>query len=607
MKHRHLTALWATTAMALTTAANAQDAFDLDKITISGSLTPVETRRSGASVEVLQAEDVQGTGADVITSLNRLPGVNSVSNGGLGASNSIQIRGLPARYVAVRVNGIDVANPSSVQSQFNFGGLTSAGIGRVEVLKGSQSALYGSEAIGGVVDITTYRPEKLGFSGETNVEVGSFGTFIGALSLGYQGTRGEIALTYGVADSEGISARAGDAETDGFYQETLTLSGEYDVTDTVTLGGSVYSRDGSIEIDRSSVDNSGEVFTDELGVKVFADVELGITSHTLSYSYFDVERRDPGGFTRRFEGERHQVAYLGSVAFSDSTTLNFGVDHTEEEFSADAINGSSDTTSFQAELLLSPVNSLDLSAAVRHDEESDFGGKTTGRLAAVWRPVDDIAIRAVAGTGFRAPSLFERFSAFGDPNLQPEESVSFELGVEKTFADYGFIKATYFHTEIDDLIDFDGAATSCGSGFGCYNQVPGTTTAKGVELSGEYMVSEYLTLFGNYTYTDARTDNQRLTRTPKHDLTVGVEGMLAKGLTGSVDLRRVADVEPSPFAPASHKVDDYTLVGMGLAYEVSDNAEAYFRIENLLDEDYETAGGFNTPGRAVFLGVRATF
>lgn len=594
----------------LATPAFAQDAFDLGEIIVSGSLTPLGKASTGATVEVLRGADTGANDSSVITRLDRLPGVNSTSSGGLGTIASIQIRGLPSRYVGVRINGINVSDPSQVQSAFNFGGLIASGIDRIEVLKGSQSALYGSETIGGVVAIQTFRPEQLGFSSEISAEAGSFNTYSGTLNLGYKTDRGEVALTYGRITSDGISALAADTEDDGFKQTTVTLSAEHAATDTLTIGGALYYRDGETEIDRSATDSSGINYLEETGARVFARLQTGAISHTFSYSQFDVDRRDPGApiwSTKSFAGKRKELSYLGSAELGSSYTLNFGLDRKEETSRLDRISASDRTTSAQAELLYRPTDAIDVSAALRYDDNSDFGGKATGRLSAVWRPADDLTIRAVVGTGFRAPSLYERFSAYGDPALQPEQSRSFELGVEKSFGDAASVKATVFYTEIDDLIDFDGSSTACASGFGCYNQVPGKTKSKGIELSGDYAFNDALKVYGNYTYTDAKNEGARLTRTPRHDLAIGADGAFNEKLSGYVDVRYVADVLASPYAPAGHKVGDYTLVGMGLNYSLTDKATAYLRVENVLDKDYETAGGYNTPGRAAFLGIRAKF
>ena len=138
---------------------------------------------------MLEGRDAGGDDSRVVDRLVRLPGVNLTSNGGLGALAGVQVRGLPSRYVGVRINGINVMDPSGTQNQFNFGGFTAAGVGRIELLKGSQSALYGSEAIGGVINITTFRPTDQGFSGQAQVEGGSFDTYSGSLSMGYLGDR----------------------------------------------------------------------------------------------------------------------------------------------------------------------------------------------------------------------------------------------------------------------------------------------------------------------------------------------------------------------------------------------------------------------------------
>jgi vitamin B12 transporter len=587
--------------------AVAQEAFALDEIIVSGSLSPVTRGKTGTTVEIIERRDLRGDNISVIQRLDRLPGVNSTANGGLGASSAIQLRGLPSRYVVVRINGIDVNDPSGTQSSFNFGVLTSSGIERIEVLKGSQSALYGSEAIGGVVDITTYRPTEQGVSGRIAGEVGSFGTTSGTLSLGLLTDRSEVAFSYGRIVSDGFSARANNDEDDSFRQTTLSLTGSYAVTDNFTLGAAVNWRDSALEIDRFATDNSGQNLSEELGARVYGELITGSVTHTLAYSYFDIERRDPNSSGTKFAGDRKRFSYLGVADLPNGYTLNFGLDRTEESFNSGSDSGSEETISAQAELLFQPLDTLDLSAAIRYDDNSAFGGKTTGRLAAAWRLKDDLTFRAVLGTGFRAPSLYERFSIYGDPSLKPEQSRSFELGVEKSYGALASVRATLFYTEIDDLIQFDGSSTACSSGFGCYNQVPGTTKSSGLELSTQYALSDATTVFGNYTYTDAKTGGTRLARTPRHDLVFGFDTEFAGGLSVGMDVRYVADVEASPFAPADNKVGDFVVAGANISYDLTDTAQAYLRVENLFDEDYETAGGYNTPGRSAYFGIRADF
>jgi vitamin B12 transporter len=592
--------------------ALAQEApFALDEIVVSGAFTalaPQPLERTGATVELLEGAALEDSPQqDLAGTLDTLPGVSFSANGGPGSAATVRVRGLSPSYLAVRIDGIDVTDPSVTQTFFDFGGVGRAGLGRVAVIKGSQSALYGSEAIAGVIDITTARAEAPGFSGRARAEAGSFESYSGTVSLTQRTERGQLSFNADRTTTEGISARSGDDEKDGFQQSFATLTGDFEVSDTLTLGFSALWRDAELEIDRSATDNSGETFREEAGARAYAQLDAFGIAHELSYSAFSSDRRDPGGFVTEFLGDRREVSYVGTGELG-ATILSFGADWTEESVESGSVSADDVTASVFGEAVLRPSDRLDLALSLRHDDSDDFGGQTTGRLALAWQAAPDTTLRAVAGTGFRAPSLFERFSAFGDPELEPEESRSFELGLERRFGAESFVKATAFYTEIDELIEFDPASAACGSGFGCYAQVAGTTTTSGLELSGRYaLAGGRAALFGAYTFTEAEGEEGRLPRVPRHDLVLGVEGRIAARLTGRLDVRHVADVEPSEFAPADSKVGDYTLANLGLDYALTDRVDATLRVENLTDEDYETAGGFNRPGRAAYVGLSASF
>ena len=596
---RTLLASAALTAL-ITAPALAEEVYDLDAIVVSPSLAPVDIARTGATIEVIEEDEIEDTDTTLIQTLSREPGVSFSANGGMGTNATLRIRGLDNNYVGVRFDGIDVTDPSSTQTSFNFGGMTSAGIGRIEILKGSQSAIHGSEAIGGVINITSKRPTELGFSGSVGGEMGSFGTRSANFNTAYMNDRAEISFSLSRFHTDGISTRAGDTEKDGYDQTMMTLAARYALTDTVTVGASALWRDYEVEIDRSTTDNSGINYGTQKGARLFTEFQTGAVSHQLSYSVYDTERLDPGGWTTSFYGDRKQIEYLGTADLSAASSLSFGLDQTKEGFDLPTTTGEITTRSAFAELMMQPSDNVDLSFALRHDDHSMFGGETTGRLAAVWHLADGLRLRAVYGTGFRAPSLYELYGPYGNSALQPETSRSAELGIEKTYGDKAMVRATIFHTEIDNLIQYDFATSG-------YNQVPGTTKTKGLELAGDYALTDALSLYGSYTYTDAKNNGTRLVRVPKHDLVIGADVAFGNGVSGNAEVQHVADVVPSAYAPTGHKVGGYTLVNLGLSYAINDATEAYLRIENLFDEDYETAGGYNTPGRAAYFGLRASF
>jgi vitamin B12 transporter len=588
-------------------SAAGQEAFDLGTLVVSPSLSPVPEGEVASTLEVLTGDEIRGRDTGARDTLARLPGVSYSANGGLGARSTINIRGLDNKYIGVRLDGIDVSDPTSTQTSFNFGQLVGSGLSRIEVLKGSQSALYGSEAIGGVVNLQSWRPTRDGASGEALLEAGSFGTLTGSASAGFRSERGEVALTLGRVETDGISARAGDDEDDGFEQTQITLSGRIAATETLTFGANAFRRDSDIEIDRSETDNSGETSKEETGARVFAELVTGPVTHRLSFSEFVIERRDPGGFTTAFDGTRREVIYEGNTTLGATADLDFGVSRTQEEAETSSFPEEDETVvSAFAELRWRPSDRTTVSLALRRDDNSDFGVETTGRLGLVHRLDGGVTLRAVAGTGYRAPSLYERYSAYGDPALEPETSESYEIALEKSFGDIGHVEATVFYSEIEDRIDFDRDATACGSSFGCYNQIPGLTTSQGVELAGAYALTERISVNGSYTYTDAETGDTPLARVPRYDLVLGLDADLSDAWSATGEIRRVADIQPNdPSDPG--KVGDYTLVNLGVGYDVSDTTELYLRVENALDEDYETAAGYNMPGRAVFAGLRASF
>ncbi|MGP3695947.1 TonB-dependent receptor plug domain-containing protein [Rhodobacter sp. NSM] len=611
----------AASLLALMAAAplQAQD-IALDEIVVSPSLVATEASRTGASVDVVTAEDLQATGEILVSDvLARLPGVSYTRNGGLGTSTALRIRGLGPAYQTVRINGIDVADPSVTESSFDFGSLTAGGIARIEVLRGSQSAIYGSEAVAGVVDIATYRPTEPGTSGQVTLEAGSNRTFNGALSAGILGERGELAFTTARTVTDGISQAAAGTERDGFDTTFHALSGAYDLTEDLRIGAAFIARDSDLDIDglvfdenfNSSLADTDDRAADRLrGGRVFVDFTLGQVRNEIAYAAADTRREYPGGFVELYEGERRALSYLGSVEMG-ALGLSLGAERTKESFESDTNSGDLTTDAIFAEARYALTPAIDLSFAARHDDPSDFDGKTTGRVALAWRLPDDLILRGVAGTGFRAPSLYQRFGPEGSDRLGPETSRSYELGLEKLLPNGGNLQATVFRTDITDRIAYIAGATFCASPWGCYDQLDGETRTKGVEISGRSPLGQGWEVFGSYTYTDAVDEENavetRAIRVPRHDLVLGLEGQIADRTRGILTLQHVADVLDETYPDPAAPLDDWTVVNATVTYEVTDAAEAFLRVENLFDEEYQTVRGYAQPGRSIYAGLRARF
>lgn len=615
---RTATAL-AALATGLATPAAAQDAFAIDEIVVSANLGETEASRTGTSVTVLTAEEIEKTGETRLTDLlARLPGVGVLARGPLGTQTGLTIRGVSQNYIKVLVDGIDVADPSGPQVAYDFGRLTSFGVDRIEVLRGSQSALYGTQAIGGVISLGTALPEEEGVAQEAAVEAGSYGTLTGRYGYGIRNGASALGFTLSHVRADGYSAANeadGNTEADGHEASRLSLRGET-VLGEVSLGIAAFveTAEGEYDADefdpvtfaRVYIDGTPDDLTKALsrGARLSLGFDAAGFAHEVALSGYAIDRRlwgttAFGPFEFNFEGSRTGLSW---VAARDLGTgqLTLGAEASREAFANTDSFGTdtsdaSNTRGTFAEYDVALGTTVDLTLSLRADDHSAFGTYSTGRVAAAWRVTPDTTLRASVGTGFRAPSGYELYGPYGDATLEPEESTSLDLGIERRFGEAGFVRATLFRIETENLIDYS---------FPNYFQTTGTTLRKGLELEGGAEVTDRLRLTGAYTFTDSENPaglsagNTWNSGFGRHQLALGLDADLTDRLTASFGLLHVAERPTLP---------DYTVANATFTYDLGNASEAYLRLENLTDEQYELVDGYGTSGRAVYVGLRARF
>jgi vitamin B12 transporter len=608
MKH-HITAALPL-ALFVPAMAPAQSVFDLDEIVFSAELGETTLEETGATISVLTREELEATGDTLVSdAIARLPGVDVRSRGPVGGLTSITIRGAGQNYVRVLIDGIDVSDVSGPQAAYDFGGLITSDVSRIELLRGGQSAIYGSEAIGGVISITTRRAEEEGVSQSVSLEGGSYGTFLGSYGVAADLGAFDYAFTLSRTQTDGFSAadeNLGNTEADGFESNRLSFSLGHDLANGGRVGLNGFVEDSRSEFDEQFPVGDGspdEVsFNDSLGLRAYVELPTGEVDSVFAATYYGIDRDvrgSAGGFgaNNLYMGERVGLSYLGRADIGPAAELRFGADATRESFSQSGdfglSAGESEIVGVFGELAWAPTDRLDLSTTLRYDNHSQFGGLPSGRIAASWRPSDDWIIRASASQSFRAPSLYELYGPFGDPNLQPEDSRSVDLGVEWRFGPDAFVRTTLFYNETTNLIDFVFS----------YAQVPGTVRRRGVELEFGTPIATDWRLDGSYTFTDG--ENPPLTagnawnlEFPENDLSLTLTGDFTDRLSAALTVQSVSN-RPT--------LEDYTLANATLTYALTDAVDGYLRIENLLDEEYQLTRGYGTSDRAAYLGLRARF
>jgi len=359
------------------TPAMAQDTiFQLDDIIFSAGFAETELERSGVSASVVTQEDIEQSGeVRVIDLLSRLPGVDVRGRGPVGSLSSITVRGAGQNYVRVLVDGIDVTDPSTPQIAFDFGSLTTNDISRIEVLRGGQSAVYGSEALGGVINITTLRAEEEGVRQTVNLEAGSYNTVRGSYGVAADLGDFDYAFTLTHTQTDGFSAtdeNNGNTEADGFSSTRLSFALGHDLANGGRLGLNGFVEDAEVEFDEQFPNQDGT--PDELsynhsyGLRAFAELPTGAIDSTFAATYYNIERDTRGSTIRDFgsgpmlftqnnvyTGERFGFSYLGAYQVNSTLDLSFGADFTREEYTASGDfgdnSGSSETAGIFGEFV----------------------------------------------------------------------------------------------------------------------------------------------------------------------------------------------------------------------------------------------------------------
>ena len=592
-------------------------------ITVVATGDPVPLDQAGQPVSVISGEEIDRIqGADLTRVLERAPGVTVSRNGGLGGFTGVRVRGADAEQLLVLIDGVRVADVASPGGGFDFGNLLAGSIDKLELLRGSNSVVWGSQAIGGVLAIRTRAVEGV----EGSVEVGANDSRYATLSGG--GSAGPVSggLSASFHDSDGISAVDGGAESDGYRQWQVAGRARADISPTFALVANARYGDARLDIDGfpppvfAFADTPERQDTREWSAR--GGFEYATTGFGLSggYALSDTRRElfDPAFgsasyFTTKGRSERAELA--ATVALPAGFDLDLGADRERSRFATAPFGsrGRATLSSGHALLRFHSPQGVTLAAGARIDDHSRFGSEITlgangtAEVGGGWR------VRASYGEGFKAPTLFQLLSDFGNAGLAPERSRAYDIGIERGDRNAPLhLALTAFRRDSRDLIDF----VSCfgASGGICTNRPFGTydnirrARAEGVELELGANLSERFTTQAAYSYTRSRNraTSLDLARRPRHALTVSADWETPLGgLAVGGDVRLVGDSfdDAGNFVP----LDGYALATVRASLPLGEHLELFGRIENLTDAQYQTAAGYGTYGRSAFVGARARF
>lgn len=618
--------------------AHAEDGTSLHpEIVVSASRVPLATRESGSAVTVITKEQLEDRQVRIVSDVLRdIPGVAVNRSGTMGSLTQVRLRGTEGNQTLVLIDGIEVNNPAGA-SEFQFQNLLNAGIARIEVLRGPQSALWGSDAIGGVINIVTTRPER-GWSFSARGEGGSFRTLDGLTHLAYGEDRLYFSGTVNHYETDGVSIAdedAGNPEEDAYENLTGRIKAGIKPTRNfeIELVGMRVTSD--LENDDSApVVNitDGDTTSDTVQTYGIAKARLvladGAWEHVVRTAYTKEASEfydGTGANTFSSHGTKTKSDYQTNILFETPAlggarhTLTFAVERErDEQFTDSAFSGpitvSVENVGYVGEYRVALWDRLFLSAAVRHDDNDPlFDDATTWRGTVAYDLKSwGTRIHASAGTGVKNPTLFELFGstpAFtGNPDLSPETAFGFDFGIEQKLAGGRVIAdVTVFRNEIEDLIlGFGNAAVN----------LPGTSETQGLELSLAAKPLPNLRIDAAYTFLETQdADGTSLIRRPKHIASLNALyrfRIMDRPATANLGIRYNGDQTDrvfNSFVPAVtvvRKLESYTLLNAGLAWQVTDRLRVFARGENILDEHYQDVFGYGSAGLGVFAGLQVT-
>ncbi len=588
------------------------DAQETEEIVVTATRLATPTEQVGSSMSVITAEDMdRRQDRTVYDALRQVEGMHIARSGGPGAQTSSYIRGMDSSHTKVMIDGVMVNDPSLMGRSFEFSHLTTDNIERIEFIRGPQSTLYGSDAMGGVVNIITEKGEGPP-SVTLSTEYGGYDTSLSRFSVG--GAQGPVSYHLGgsYTDSRGFShADDPDGDNDSYRNRTfysrLGLQAldnlKFDLMYNYESADSEYDEDAFVDADNKQYSTRNTVRG-----QATLDLADGLWEQVIGIGHNDMRRSMYHTWgTDRFRGKYMQVDWQHNLYLHDRSTLTLGGEWEEEKYDND-FDARTSTTSGFVQKQLEPIDDLYLTGGMRIDSHEDFGSKTTYRLSSAYLLRNtDTKFRGSFGTGFKAPSLYQLYAPatdfgfgptpLGNQDLDPEESRGWDVGVEQVLISERLqAEITYFENRIDDLIDWDPTV-----GYKNINEAE----TYGFETGLSAKMVDSLTGRLGYTYTRAKDKDTReeLLRRPKDriisEFQYNWNDRSSVTLSGHFVGRRY-DVD-------NVRLGSYTLLNLAASHEIHNNVTIFGRIENLTREDYEEVAGYNTPGRAIYGGLQARF
>lgn len=623
-------------------SVHAADVTELDDVVVVATRVETPVSQIGSAVTLIGRDTIERLQQpSVLDLLRTVPGVDVVRSGGLGQKTSVFMRGASSAHTLVLIDGIEANDPNDPSRAFDFANLPSENIERIEVLRGPQSTLYGSDALGGVINIVT-RKGKGAAQIELQAEAGSFNTQRYQAGVYGGGDQVDYSLQVSYLDSNAItsgSKNTGNSERDGYEKTAVSARVGVKATDHVDFDVFVRYNESDADIDRWAgplADDPNYTFNSEqLFSRAQAKVELFDQrwEQILGVSYSKHERGtrnelDPANpwDTERssYDGSLTKIDWQHNLRLNEMHTLTVGVEH-EEETAKSSFLSVGEYGSWNSRFKEQSVSNvggylqdqlkiseqLFATVGVRVDDHENFGSETTWRATAAYHvDASNTRFKASYGTGFKAPSLSQLYdvSFGGNEDLDPELSKGWDVGIEQSFVKGKIsVGLSYFENDFEDLITNRFNTTTYK-----YEYINlGNAETSGVEATLFIAPFDNMSIQCNYTYTDAKDSDsdELLVRRARNRFAIDLNYQVCVAANLSVTYLYVGQREDvffnmSDYSSGRIDMSSYSVVNVAAGYDINETVRVFGRVDNLFDKDYNETWGYESPGIAAYAGVK---
>jgi vitamin B12 transporter len=612
-----------------------------DNVVVTASKIETQIAQTPSYTQVVTQKQIENSGALFAQdALNGLPGISISSNGPFGGQTSFYMRGLSSYYTKYLMDGVNIGDPSLMQSQFDMSSLLPYNLSQIEIVQGSQSGLYGADAIAGVVNFITKKGEGKPHATYTQM-YGSFGTYaenllysgkVNNFSFYLDGTRFD---TSGTSKQNSYNPQTQSysygGKQDGYHQTAFNSRLEYDLNNFkigLLLNAQKiqnyidqygYRPNNSWPVNTTYPGKSSRIDSESYLTKIYAQKTFNNLTLKFDTYYFehlryykDQYKSANNFYNYNYKGYRYgndlQLEYIFSKNFKTVGGINYTVDRMSQDY-PNYFSKNRDNVGAFIEFLPS-IGNLNLQAAFREDHFQTFGDHGTYKLGAsyLFEPTGTI-LKANWSTGFRAPSLYELYGPYGSANFSPERSKSWDVGfMQNLFNNKISFGATYFRTTISDMIVYSWLSYK-------YVQVPGNTVATGIESYLKFRPIKQMELGVNYTYTDSTDPNAHMqtARIPYSVTTGYINYSPIDKLTLHIDGKYIGTRYDysyrygNGFYGPINQTGRYTVFDGNIAYNITKDLKASLAIYNIFNRFYQDVWGYTTLKRSAYATVSYTF